>query len=832
MTQRTPTSKGRLLEPGGALKGKLFAALIRPAPADAPLAPGTVVGRYRITGELGRGGCGVVYRAERCDGVFAHAVALKLGRPRKRELVLRERESLSRLEHPGIARIIDGGETEDGHSWLAMELVEGEAVDRWCARTQACWRRRVELLIEICAIVHHAHTRLVVHRDLKPSNIFVDAAGKPRLLDFGVSLLVDAEHDTVAVGMSPGYSSPEQRAGQPTDTATDVYSLGVLVSALLSPRNPAVAHGAPAIRAPRVVENNLAAIVRRATAGDRSLRYDSAILLSADLQRVLDHRPARARHWSLPLRALFFLRRRWLPSSATVLIASVLLTMAVVSTQRITRERDLVRREAQTTREVSTFLIELFEGARADEGSGSTILRMLERGRQLAEQDGGAAPATTSALLQALGAAYYKLGRLADAEALVSKAVSIRRQSDDAAGLRLAESLIELSLLRYFLGRPHDSFAHANEARKLIAEDREAPPLHRYDALLGLADTYNRTGRYAEAGAVLDEAMTMAVQSFGQHSREHVKALRVHAHWLADRQEEAAALAEAEFVVGRMTATAGRDDPATVYEQIFLGSLWASTGRPRAAEQYFRDLYARNDSIAGDVAWRRHAARYYLGFALEYQGRYDEAAAAFQQSIDDLEAVEGRRFGPHWATDAIELADLHRRQGNVADAETLLTRALSVAAETLPDDGPVIVRGQILLALLYVQRGALDEAESLALRTAAAAMRIFGDTSLAAARAHAVLGELRRRRGNAAGAHEAFAATRRMTVSGAYFDRAELTASVAWSEAQLAAAQGDVGRAVRIQAASAEATAGAVGTDHPLTAAARLRVAVLRDIDN
>ena len=793
------------LEPGGALAGKLFPALMRAAPTDVPLAPGTVVGRYRVMGELGRGGCGIVYRAERCDGVFAHAVALKLGRPRRRELVLRERDSLSRLEHPGIARINDGGETDDGRTRSHQRSTGSPS-----------WQRRVELLLDICDIVHYAHSRLVVHRDLKPANIFVDAAGKPRLLDFGVALLVDTERDTVAVGLSPGYCSPEQRAGEPTDTATDVYSLGVLVAELL-PTDGHLARG------------NLAAIVRRATATDRAQRYDAVAALRTDLARLLDCRPVHARRWSLAARTLFFARRRWLPLVATTLVASVLLAMAVVSTQRIQREHDVALREARTTREVSTFLIELFEGARTDEGAGPAVLGMLERGRRLAEQDSAAAPATTGALLQALGAAYAKLGHLADAEALASAAVTVRRRSGEASGLRLAESLTDLSRLRFFRGDPRGSFAAANEARELLAQERDASLQQRYPVLLGLADAYDRTGRYAEAAPVVDAATDAAIRGFGRDSAEHVQALRVRAHWLADRQQESAALADARLVVEHLTTTAGRDDPATVFEQMFLAGLEASTGDPISAERYFRELYARNASLAGDVAWRRHASRYHLAFALEYQGRYAEAAEAFEQALDDVAAVEGSVFGPHRAADSVHLADLYRRQDDAPRAEALLRRAMAVAAETLPDDGPDLVRAQTLLAQLLTQRGAFDEAEQLLQRAAPTAEAIFGETSYAAARAQATLGELHRRRGDTQGAHAAFVAMRRMTASASYFERAELAADVAWSQAQLAA-EGEIGRAVEIQTKSVEATAAAVGMGHPLAVAARVRLAVLREV--
>ena len=211
---------------------------------------GQAVGAYQLTERLAAGGMGVVYRGQRTDGLFQQEVAIKLVRSeRASDWVVRrfefERRMLAGLQHPGIARLYDGGTTADGCPYFVMELVRGEAIDRYCARERLSLAARLRLFVQVCRAVHHAHQNLVVHCDLKPSNILIDPRGMPRLLDFGIARLLGeppqadaAAPRTLACVMTPEYASPEQLAGGAVTTAIDVYSLGVILYELLTGVRP------------------------------------------------------------------------------------------------------------------------------------------------------------------------------------------------------------------------------------------------------------------------------------------------------------------------------------------------------------------------------------------------------------------------------------------------------------------------------------------------------------------------------------------------------------------------------------------------------------------
>jgi len=297
MSARDKPVDAGFLVPGGALSGPLFARLMRDEQAGPEPQPGSVVGHFRIEAVIGRGGSSVVYRAQRNDGTFAQTVALKILRPdpRRRESFERERNILGGFHHPGIALILDGGETAAGESWYAMEYVIGRRIDLWCREQKLDWRERLRLVASVCEAVHYAHSHLIVHQDLKPSNILVDESGNPRLLDFGISRSV--REPIVGGGdiaLTPGVASPEQFAGAPATTATDVFQLGRLLQTLFDAE--------PVGRFARADARNLEAVIERATAPAMEQRHAGAAELRSDQRRVLEGRPARARAWSLAQR--------------------------------------------------------------------------------------------------------------------------------------------------------------------------------------------------------------------------------------------------------------------------------------------------------------------------------------------------------------------------------------------------------------------------------------------------------------------------------------------------------------------------------------------------
>jgi eukaryotic-like serine/threonine-protein kinase len=302
----------------------------------APAAPrdpllGAMLGPYRLVDLIGSGGMGSVYRAERADDAYRKEVAIKVVRSGlDRNLMARhfrlERQIMASLEHPNIARLLDGGATADGAPYFVMEFIRGVPVDRYCLDLKLGVRERLELFGAICAAVGFAHGLGVVHRDIKPWNILVTAEGAPKLLDFGIAKIVhpDGAKDgpiTVAPAMTPAYASPEQQRGDAVTAASDVYSLGVLLCELLTGKRPCDGSVPPGL--PRDLET----IVRMATREEPERRYASAGAFGDDIRRYLDGLPVRARKGAFGYRASKFLRRQ---RSVALAVASGLAAPALV----------------------------------------------------------------------------------------------------------------------------------------------------------------------------------------------------------------------------------------------------------------------------------------------------------------------------------------------------------------------------------------------------------------------------------------------------------------------------------------------------------------------
>jgi serine/threonine-protein kinase len=283
--------------------------------AAAPLPQGATIGAWRIERELGAGGMGTVFLARRADAGDEQRGALKLlrGFPTEegRKRLRQERRVLAALEHPYIARLLDGGETPDGQPYLVMAYVEGETVTAFAARRAPDAAARVALIDRIAEAVAHAHQRLVIHRDLKPSNVLVRDDGTPQVLDFGVAKLIDAAGDTGGTSTrvwTPGYASPEQKAGAAVTTAADVHALGVLLGELLSGKRPDGAACEPPL-APAAIDADLRGIVATASAEDPAARYATVEALRDDLARWRDGRPVRAARDTALYRVRKFVRR-------------------------------------------------------------------------------------------------------------------------------------------------------------------------------------------------------------------------------------------------------------------------------------------------------------------------------------------------------------------------------------------------------------------------------------------------------------------------------------------------------------------------------------------
>jgi serine/threonine protein kinase len=473
------------------------AGVARSLHADDP-APGEAFGAYRIVGLIGRGGMGNVYLAERADGEIEQRVAIKLlgsklpggdrFRAGLRTRFLIERQLLASLNHPSIVRVIDAGHTPEGRPFLVMEHVEGDSIDVYAARL--AMRDRLRLFLQVCYGVSHAHRRLIIHRDLKPSNILVDASGHPKLLDFGIAKLLDeaVQPDGAADRLlTPEYASPEQFAGAAHTTATDIYSLGAVLSKLLTGAVPSTG------RLPSIVEDpappDIAYVVQKAMRQDPEDRYVSVDELANDIRAALDYRPVKARAGGLWYRTRRFLRRNWLPALA----ASVAAAGVAGGFYATNRERAIAERHFLETRQLSNKLFDIDRrvaqlpgGSKTREFIVATALDYLQR----LSADAGNDPS----LALDLGTAYMRVARVQGVNISTNLGETEKADESEAKAQALIESVLAADsrnrrgLLRTGLLRAaqiaHDRMTLAGDER------REEDALGYAKKALGYAERY------------------------------------------------------------------------------------------------------------------------------------------------------------------------------------------------------------------------------------------------------------------------------------------------------------------------------------------------------
>ncbi len=452
--------------------------------ASAPM-PGARIGPYVLLREVGAGGMGRVYLAERADGQFEHRVALKLIRsefsnPELQRRFLRERDTLARLAHPNIATLHDGGVADDGAPYFTMEFVEGEPIDRWCDARELGLRERVALVVKIADAVEYAHRNLIVHRDIKPSNILVTAGGEPKLLDFGIAkpLAADAaageRTGTTLHPMTREYAAPEQVLGEPVTVATDAYALGVLLYRLLTSQMPyrraalgeiswakaiveeppepldraigragtdeanaiATSRGMSLDALKRALRGDLERLVQRALAKVPDARYRTVGALASDLSAWLDHRALSGDTRTYRLRK--FVRRHWLPlAAATAAALAIVIGAAGIAFESHQRELAAERalREAQTSAAVKDFVLGLFEKANpnATQGKAMTLRDAVDLGVRKLDKIPDDQARLKAELQVTLGRIYFQLDQYKEAAALHAQAFeTLKTRPEDA----------------------------------------------------------------------------------------------------------------------------------------------------------------------------------------------------------------------------------------------------------------------------------------------------------------------------------------------------------------------------------------------------------------
>jgi eukaryotic-like serine/threonine-protein kinase len=613
--------------PAAALAAPLFDdSLVLPDPTDAR----SRFGSYRILRELGRGGMGAVYLAERSDDQYQKRVALKVlpawsaGDDRRVQRFLDERQILAALDHPDIARLLDGGVTPDALPWFAMEYVEGIPVDRYCNEHRLSLEDRLELFCRVCAAVQYAHRNLVVHRDLKPANILVTTEARVKLLDFGIAKLLASELQAAAPSLTvtgerlltPMYASPEQIRGDPISTATDVYALGVLLHLLLTGTSPyrlstgqqhevirAVLEQEPEppsvamLRAEREADRSSAKLARRlrgdldtivlkAMEKEPGRRYGSAEQLEADIRNHLAGLPVTARPATRLYHARKFLRRHRVGAAVTVGVALLVLGFAVVSAvqaARIAAARD--RAEA-----VLSYTVRLFQTSVPSprEGRGVTTRELLDSAAARIEGDLTGQPEARARAMFEMGRAYHELGVLDRARHLLEASLALRRSLSPGGSREVAQTLDLLGTVQLELGEAVRAERVYNEAltmRRRVLGRRHGDVAR---TLNGLAAVFRAQRRDSEAEQVSREALAIDSARPGAAGADVAQSLTSLANALFDRGDYAEAVRLDGRALSLLRAELPEEHPAVASTMLDLAAALKATGDQAKADSLFR----------------------------------------------------------------------------------------------------------------------------------------------------------------------------------------------------------------------------------------------------
>ncbi|MEM7351857.1 MAG: tetratricopeptide repeat protein [Acidobacteriota bacterium] len=698
------------------------------------------IGAYELLQCLGHGGMGVVYLARRTDDVHHKQVALKVLRIGfdSEPLVQRfrrEREILAQLEHPSIARLLDGGTTEDGRPFLVMEHVEGTPIDRYCAEANLPLQSKLELFEKVCAAVQFAHQNLIVHRDLKPANILVTDAGEPKLLDFGIAKLLGSDSFpltllTTAPGqtpMTPAYASPEQMQGGRITTASDIYSLGVLLYKLLTGTGPvdldrctpaeviqrvcSAEPGKPSTVVPRHLGRQLSGdldnIVLMALRKEPERRYASAEQLAADLERYRGGLPVRARRDTLVYRAGKFVRRHRLAVASVTLAFTLLLAFVGAL---LTQRREIV--EQRNSLEVtSDFLIGLFENPDPTRARGAQLSarEMLDRGAAAIEQELAGQPRAQADLMSTMARSYRALGLLPEAETIYRKALSLRRMSFPPDHPAIAESLQQLAWVLLDAGLLASAEDLAREALALRRAVFPSADPELLDSLHGLGSILRARGHFDEAESLLVEAETMAETL---RSSDHARVLASLATLYRKQARYEPAEALYRQAIARSTAELGEDHVRVAELTIELASLLNLAGRFEDSEALYRQAIGIIARVHSGPHPQKVRALGELAQALYAQGRSKEAEDTYLETLEMAEVVYGEAH-PNQASYRAKLAAIYDDLGRREEAENLARQALDLRREVLGATHPDTALSCDYLAQVLAGQSRLDEAEAL-----------------------------------------------------------------------------------------------------------------------
>jgi serine/threonine-protein kinase len=706
---------------------------------------GAKLGSYTLLRELGRGGMGAVWLGERSDGKFTRQVALKFpyAGPYQRQLaerLARERDILAGLEHPNIARMYDFDVTPSGQSFLILEYVDGMPIDVYCNQHQLTTRQRLELFLQVLTAVQYAHSRLVIHRDLKPSNILVTSDGMVRLLDFGIAKLIEQGEGKETMltqlggrALTPDFASPEQILGHGITTASDIYSLGVVLYQLLTGSRPyrlkrdnrlaleeAIAEAdvltpSQVPNNPQALNKDIDAILLKALRKDTALRYATAESFREDIERLLDGRAVLAQSNTSLYRLKKFVQRNLVPVAAGGIVVCAL----VIGLSIALWQARIAKQQAARAEQVKDFVLSIFRDADTDSGAGkeTTANELLRQAQARLASQPVKDNATMVELLISIG---YALAGLEDnprAIAVLDEAVRLgtsqlgeSHPQTAAANLALGEALfisgdnhrakqvIDLAEKQMRSANNPVGLMHALRWKSSIAIGAGNVPegvafaqeaVHIADTQptdIGLKDRMEAYGSLTNAlesakakhrAAVALRHYELAREVYGARSTENSLIARVqYATALIGEGDAGAALKELQAVTKEQVPLLGHDHGDVAYTYFQIGNAATATGDMTLAIDAFREAVRINNVLsAGKPSPNRANSTLSLGLALANAKQFAAAEAEMLAAEKDLlEFVDGKHWLVRNARSARAVA--MARQGNLSGADSIFQELL------------------------------------------------------------------------------------------------------------------------------------------------------------
>jgi tetratricopeptide (TPR) repeat protein/predicted Ser/Thr protein kinase len=728
------------------------------------------IGPFRVLGELGRGGMGVVYRAQQDQP--SREVALKVlgaagGAAAARARFALEVEALGRLQHPGIASILQAGTFRSAHGeqpYLAMELVHGEPLHAWVRRTRPDLPTRLAVLLEVCDAVHHAHQKGLIHRDLKPGNVFVDRSNHAKVLDFGIARLVDADEDRALrtrTGQLLGtlaYMSPEQASGAPdaVDVRSDVYSLGVLGYELLGERLPLEFGAAPLTeslrrlvdevpppldRLDRRLGGDLATIFATALRKEPERRYASVQALAADLRRHLAHEPIEAR----PATAAYVIgrfarRHRGLVAGTGLAVVALLAgsglavrwalradaaavqataaeelarreeAQAKANAERATRAEATARQEATLTNRVLGFVEELFSAAAPAMALGREITakEIVEKGLKAVDEGLADEPLLRARLSQFLAQTLGEMGDTRRALPLLAESLATLRRELPADDLRIEQALLNQARGLYEardLEAAQPLFAEALALHEAAGRPRDGWFARAHEGLGACAFDRGDTGAALRHYTIVQEVRATDPDP-DVRAGDCVRL--ANAHGARGETEQA----EQWFAKAHALLQQGDDQLLRATVATNLGALRASQERYAEAEPLFREALASGEAVLGKdhpLLIRRLCN---VAAVLSATGRYEEAGPLLERALE-LGAKGGARFDDGIANSALNLGNVRGAQGRHQEALALYERAAAIYRRLQGPRSPSYADALENMAIAHERLGATEPAAEL-----------------------------------------------------------------------------------------------------------------------